>query len=131
VSEALKHARIDIVGGENDFFEKVVRAVGTGKAVDRLIGNSATLADIKNTFFSGDPDHFKGALRQWIQDFGIPTEDLKNLTIAALLGRLIASTDDTSLQALMKSALEAAQSKGLGNAPASALMPSQGVPAVG
>ena len=38
-----------IVGGENDFFEKIVRAVGNGKAVDRTVNNSHTLTDIKNT----------------------------------------------------------------------------------
>jgi uncharacterized membrane protein YqiK len=122
VGEALKHANIDIVGGENDFFEKVVRAVGTGKAVDRLVNNSATLSDIKSTFFNGDPEHFKVALRQWIKDFGISSEDLKNLTISALLGKLIASTDDGALQALMKSGLELAQTRGLAETPASAVV---------
>jgi hypothetical protein len=88
VGEALKHSNIDIVGGENDFFEKIVRAVGNGKAVDRLVDNSATLTDIKNTFFNGDPEHFKTQLRAWIDAFGLRTEDLKNLSIAALLGKL-------------------------------------------
>ncbi len=32
IGEALRSAKIDIVGGENDFFEKVVRAVGMGKS---------------------------------------------------------------------------------------------------
>jgi hypothetical protein len=122
VGEALKHAHIDIVGGENDFFEKVVRAVGTGKAVDRLVANSETLSDIKSTFFNGDPEHFKGTLRQWIKDFGVSSEDLKNLSLAALLGRLIASTDDGALQGLMKSALAAAHSKGLSDAPAATVL---------
>ena len=122
VGEALKHANIDIVGGENDFFEKVVRAVGTGKAVDRMVHNSETLTDIKNTFFNGDPEHFKGAVRQWIKDFGISTEDVKNLTISALLGKLIASTNDGGVQSLMKSALEMVQNKGLADAPAAAVV---------
>jgi flotillin len=125
VGEALKHAHIDIVGGENDFFEKIVKAVGTGKAVDRMVGNSETLSDIKNTFFNGDPEHFKTSLRQWIKDFGISSEDLKNLTVSALLGKLIASTNDGALQALMKSGLELAQAKGLAEAPASAVLAKQ------
>jgi uncharacterized membrane protein YqiK len=130
VGEALKHAKIDIVGGENDFFEKIVKAVGTGKSVDRLVNNSATLADIKGTFFNGDGEHFKGQLRRWIQDFGIATEDLKNLTISALLARLIASTDDSSAQALMKSAQALARERGLSEAPAAALAGEQAKPIV-
>jgi hypothetical protein len=122
VGEALRSAKIDIVGGENDFFEKVVRAVGNGKAVDRLVGNSGTLTDIKNTFFNGDGDYFKAQLKQWIDDFGISTEDVKNLTIAALLGRMIAGTKDASLKGVMESSLAMLQQRGLANAPAASIV---------
>jgi len=122
VGEALKHANIDIVGGENDFFEKIVRAVGTGKAVDRMLANSAALADVKNTFFNGDPEHFKTQLRQWIKDFGIKSEDVKNLTIAALLGKLMASTKDSTVQTLMQSALDMVRERGMSDTPAAAVV---------
>ena len=97
VGEALKSANIDIVGGENDFFEKVVRSVSQGKAVDRLVNNSQAITDVKNTFFNGDPDYFKGQLRGWIKDLGVSSEDVKNLTISALLTQLIGQADDLSL----------------------------------
>jgi uncharacterized membrane protein YqiK len=122
VGEALKHSNIDIVGGENDFFEKIVRAVGNGKAVDRLVDNSETLTDIKTTFFNGDPEHFKTQLRTWIDDFGIRTEDLKNLTIAALLGKLAAASEGSGQHATIASALTLAKNLGLGETPAAALV---------
>jgi flotillin len=122
VGEALKHANIDIVGGENDFFEKVVRAVGTGKAVDRMVNNSAALTDVKNTFFNGDGQYFKTQMKQWIDDFGIKSEDVKNLTIAALLGKLLASTNDSSVQTLMNSALAMVRERGMAEAPASSVV---------
>jgi flotillin len=122
VGEALKHAKIDIVGGENDFFEKIVRAVGNGKSVDRLVGNSETLSDIKSTFFNGDPEYFRTQLAQWVKDFGIKTEDLRNLTIAALLGKMIASSKDSSMQAVLKSAHAMARESGLADVMASAVL---------
>lgn len=122
VGEALKAAKIDIVGGENDFFEKIVRAVGNGKSVDRMIANSETLSDIKNTFFNGDPDYFKSQLAQWVKDFGIKTDDLKNLTIAALLGRMIASSKDSALQSVLKSAQAMAREAGLSDVMATAVL---------
>jgi hypothetical protein len=125
VSEALKTAKIDIVGGENDFFEKIVRAVGNGKSVDRMVNNSETLSDIKNTFFNGDPDFFKSQLAQWVKDFGIKTEDLKNLTIAALLGKMIASSKDSSLQSVLKSAHAMAKESGLADVMASTVLLNQ------
>jgi hypothetical protein len=125
VSEALKNAKIDIVGGENDFFDKIVKAVGNGKSVDRLIDNSHALTDVKNTFFNGDSDSFKTQLRQWISDFGIKTEDIKNLSIAALLAKLISSTNDSSLQAVMHSALAMAKGAGLADSPAASVVSTQ------
>lgn len=122
VGEALKHAKIDIVGGENDFFEKIVRAVGNGKSVDRMVNNSETLSDIKNTFFNGDPDYFRSQLAQWVKDFGIKTEDLKNLTVAALLGKMIASSKDSGLQSLLKSAHAMAKESGLSDVMATAVL---------
>ncbi|MBK7998188.1 MAG: hypothetical protein IPK15_05515 [Verrucomicrobia bacterium] len=127
VAEALKSAHIDIVGGENDFFEKVVRAVGTGKSVDRMVDNSRTLTDIKSTFFNGDADYFKTQLRQWIADFGISSEDVKNLTVAALLGKLMASSKDSSVKGLLKSALAMAKESGLANVPAAEALESRTV----
>jgi uncharacterized membrane protein YqiK len=122
VAEALKHANIDIVGGENDFFEKIVRAVGHGKSVDRLVGNSQTLSDIKNTFFNGEPEFFKTQLAQWVKDFGIKTEDLKNLTVAALLGRMIASSKDSSLQSVLRSAHSMVKESGLSDVMATVVL---------
>lgn len=125
VSEALKSAKIDIVGGENDFFEKIVRAVGNGKSVDRMVNNSETLSDIKNTFFNGDPDYFKAQLAQWVKDFGIKTDDLKNLTIAALLGKMIASSKDSALQSVLRSAHAMAKESGLADVMASTVLLNQ------
>jgi flotillin len=118
VSEALKHAKIDIVGGENDFFEKVVRAVGYGKSVEGMVNSSETLTNIRDTFFNGDSDYFRGQLRQWISQFGINTEDVKNLTISALLAKMMASAGDSQMRSLISSAMNAAQKRGLAEVPA-------------
>jgi len=122
VSEALKTAKIDIVGGENDFFEKIVRSIGTGKSIDRAVQNSATLTDIKETFFNGDPERFKTQLRQWVKDFGIPTADLRNLTLAALLGKMAASADDAGLKSTIQSALSLVRERGLDDAKAETVL---------
>jgi len=66
VGEALKSANIDIVGGETQFFDRITNAITTGKTVDRTVDNSRVLGDVKETFFNGDPDYFKGQLSGWI-----------------------------------------------------------------
>jgi flotillin len=101
VGEALKSANIDIVGGETQFFDRITNAITTGKVIDRTVGNSQVLGDVKETFFNGDPDYFKSQLATWIDDFGIKTEDLKNLSGSALLGNLVGSAKGDARQKLV------------------------------
>jgi hypothetical protein len=106
------------VGGENDFFQKVVRAVGTGRSVDRLVASSQTITDVKNSLFGGDPEKFKTRLRAWVKDFGVSSEDLKNLSVAALLTKLLASSKDGGTSAMLESARAFAREAGLAEIPA-------------
>jgi len=122
VAEALRHAKIDLVGGDNTFFERIVKAISAGKSVERFVSNSETVRDIKNTFFNGDPEHFKNQMRQWIDDYGVKTEDVKNLTVAALLTKLMATTSDSATKSLMAAVLAKAKDAGLADAPAAAAL---------
>jgi len=88
LGQALQSAKIDIVGGEAQFFDKITNAITNGKAVDRLVSNSKALTDVKNTFFNGDPEYFKARMEQFTQQFGIDSEDVKNLSVAALLNKM-------------------------------------------
>ena len=54
VGDALKSARIDIVGGDGEFFDQITAAVKGGKAIDRFVYNSKVATDIKDTFFDGN-----------------------------------------------------------------------------
>ena len=88
IGQALQSARIDIVGGETQFFDKITNAITNGKAIDRMVNNSKALTDVKNTFFNGDPEYFKARMEQFTKQFGIGSEDVKNLSIAALLNKM-------------------------------------------
>lgn len=121
IGEALKHSKIDIVGGESEFFDRITRAITTGKVVDRTIGNSQVLGDVKDTFFNGDPEYFKAQIGIWIKDFGVDTEDLKNLSVSAVLGKLVGSVDGEKRQRLI-GLLGAAERFGLADAKAAAFL---------
>ena len=118
VGAALKSAKIDIVGGETQFFDRITHAITSGKVLDRAVANSQVLTDVKETFFNGDPEYFKSQIASWIQDFGIPTEDVKNLTVAALLGQLVPTAQGETRSKII-SLLGAAERFGLGDTKAS------------
>ncbi|MCP4149571.1 MAG: flotillin family protein, partial [bacterium] len=95
IREGLRSAKIDIVGGESMFFEKIMNSIIKGKAVDRMVDNSKVLGDVKNTFFNGDPDYFKSQLETFIGQFNVSSEDMKNLSISALITKMLSEADDT------------------------------------
>ncbi|MDP7277220.1 MAG: flotillin family protein [Planctomycetaceae bacterium] len=115
VGEALKTARIDIVGGETTFFDKIVDSVKAGKSVDRYISNSEVLTDVKNTFFNGDNEYFSAQLRAFATQFGVSFEDVKDLSVAALVGRMITMADSDSDKSKLEDLLRVFRGTGLAN----------------
>jgi uncharacterized membrane protein YqiK len=113
IAEALVNANIDIVGGDNKFFDSIVNSITAGKQVDRLVDNSAVLTDVKSTFFTGDPAQFKAQINELIDMFGITSEDLKNLSVAALIGQMMGLTNDADVLQKLQSMMSAASSAGL------------------
>lgn len=123
LGEALKSSNIDIVGGDQVFFDKIVNSITAGKQVDRLIGNSDTLRDVKDTFFNGDPDYFQDQLKGFIDKFGLSSEDLKNLTISAALGQLMTAAEDGASKGAIGRLMELAEKMGLKDSPVATLLP--------
>ncbi|MGX7824029.1 SPFH domain-containing protein [Actinokineospora sp. 24-640] len=88
LAAGLEKADIDIVGGDTMFFDRLVGAVGIGKSVDGFMDHSATARALTKPWLNGESsftDDIKGILGS------VSSEDLKNLSVSALLLRLINS----------------------------------------
>lgn len=89
LSEALRNAKIDIVGGETMFFDNIVKQISNAKGFDHLLNNSKHALDIKESLMGPDG---KGDLAEKIRGladkYGISSNDIKNLTITAALIKL-------------------------------------------
>lgn len=121
VGQALETARIDIVGGETEFFDKIIDSIKSGKSVDRLVHNSRVLSDIKSTFFDGDPDEFRDRLQNFTSQFGMSFEDIKDLSVTALIGQMLAQSQDEGTNFDLRRLLQTARETGVGNKTAAAL----------
>jgi len=113
ISNALKTAKIDIVGGETVFFDKIIGAISNGKAVDRTVQNSEVISAISSQLLEGGSGDLKENLKKLATDLGVTSEDLKNLTISALLFKLMHSTNDSGKKNLLENLLSAARSAGI------------------
>lgn len=122
LGEAMKSAKVEIIGGETQFFDRITSAIGTARAVDRMVEGSRTLTDVKETFFNGDPDYFKAQLKGLVDQFGLTAEDTKNLTISALMVKLLGLNPDSGTQSKLTGLIGAMSRFGLAEQTADALL---------
>lgn len=95
VGTALQSAKIDIVGGEHNFFEKITSAIGIGKSIERIIENSPTIHNITNTLLTSDNlSNFKNLFESTISNFKNMIETNKSITVEALLDKLASTTQN-------------------------------------
>jgi flotillin len=113
MGEALKNSKIDIVGGESTFFDQIVNAVKGGKVIDRFVENSGVLTDVKNTFFNGDPEYFQARILGMVEQFNLSSDDVKDLSIAALIAKMIGLAKTDSLRHELQGLLGMAKNKGI------------------
>lgn len=95
LGKAMSNAKIDIVGGEGDYFDRFVKALSIGKGIDATVEKSRTLQVGLRDHLSGERD-MVGDLRSLVGALGGSSGELQNLTVSALLARV--ARDGTSDQ---------------------------------
>src|SRR5690606_36125503 len=114
LGEALKSARIDIVGGETMFFDQIVSSITKGKSVDAAIGKSQVLTDVKRTLIgNGHHGELTQNLRQLVGQFGLNSDDVKNLSIAGLILKMSQMADNSDTKSLLENLLTTAKKTGV------------------
>lgn len=103
LGESMRNARIDIVGGDTQFFNSIIDSIGRGKSIDRLIDNSTHLNDLKGAVLGGNgEDGLLARIRQFAQQYGINAEALRNLSMSALMSRLYSQASDADKDPLIR-----------------------------
>lgn len=125
VSSALKAARIDIVGGDGEFFEQITSAVKGGKAIDRFVYNSRVATDIKDTFFDGNSEYFRDQLTKMLGQFNLDADGVKDLSIAALIAKMMGMADSEDIRSQLTSLLGMAGTANVADQKASRLLDSK------
>jgi uncharacterized membrane protein YqiK len=117
IGQALKSSNIDIVGGETMFFDQIIGQITKSKGIDRLVNHSDNLTQVKDAILGSDD--VKGNLLDKIKDFatqyGIGSEDIKNLTISKLLLDLQTKSSSKEEQSTFGNLFNLAKALGLGD----------------
>jgi uncharacterized membrane protein YqiK len=116
IGSALKAAKIDIVGGETMFFDQIIGSITKGKSIDRAVHNSEVLSTVKDAFFdhNGGGD-FKTNLRKFVNQFGISSEEMRNLSVSALLLQLMNKAGDEKTRSTIAQLSSTAAALGIGD----------------
>lgn len=117
LGEALKTAKIDIVGGETMFFENIVKQISNAKGFDRLVNESENATQIKKALLGDGATEgdLLERIRHFAQQTGISTDDIKNLSIAALILKMQTRCTNDEDKSFLNNLLNMAKSLGLSN----------------
>nr|WSY52987.1 flotillin family protein [Streptomyces sp. NBC_00886] len=116
LATGLEHADIDIVGGDSVFFDRLMSSISFGRSVDGFVQNSETAQALARPWLDGTSNI--------ADDLGrilgsVSTADVQNLTVSALLMRLMSS--DTANAGQVRQLLDKAGELGLADTPLAAL----------
>nr|MBP7607662.1 hypothetical protein [Giesbergeria sp.] len=98
---ALKNAKIDIVGGEGQYFDSFVRALSVGKGIDGAVNKSQTLQVAFKDQLAGDRDVVED-LKQLLGAAGQSASEFQNLSVSALATQVLRDGSDSQKQALQQ-----------------------------
>jgi uncharacterized membrane protein YqiK len=96
---ALGNAKIDIVGGEGDYFDRFVGALSVGKGIDGVVNKSKTLQVAFKDQLAGERDVIPD-LRDLLGALGGSAGELQNLSVASLAAKVMQSGDAAQKAAL-------------------------------
>lgn len=101
LAEAFKQAKIDIVGGDGEFFDRMISAITVGRTADRVVRHSETASTLASDYLDGTRSLPKD-VTDVLTNPRLGSGDLKDLTLAAVLGRLATEATDADKAALGK-----------------------------
>ncbi|MCA9537451.1 MAG: hypothetical protein KC620_01105 [Myxococcales bacterium] len=113
LASAFEQARINIVGGDGQFFDRFVQAVSLGRSVDGFVEQSDTAQKLLSPYLEGGAS-LPADLKEILAG-KVTAENLKNVGLGALLAKL-AGDADGDLKRKLESLAQRARELGLDQA---------------
>jgi flotillin len=96
ISEALQNSKIDIVGGEAGFFEKISNAITNGKSAAAYVEHNTPVRELKDALLEKGQDNLIFKLKTLADQTGITADSLRDLTVTSFLTKLSGKLGDES-----------------------------------
>ena len=115
LAAAMQNAKIDIVGGETEFFNNLVNAVMEGKTKNALVQSNAVLTELKDALLQPGEDNLVLKVKKLLENAGVSSETVKNLSLSAMLAKLSGSTQDAAVLNQIGAVKQLVERYGLGD----------------
>lgn len=119
VGAGLEKAKIDIVGGDSVFFDKLVGAISAGRSVDAFVDGSTSVQAMAGPWLDADGDGSTFTRDVTRMVAGLGAGGMRDLTMAGLLSKLVSAEGPHTAQ--LTALLEAVRGTDAGEVPVSAL----------
>ena len=106
LAQAFEQAKIQIIGGDGRFFDQFVKAVSFGQSADAVVDQSETIKTVLGDYLNGNKS-LTADIKEILERPAVSSETAKNLTISAVLGKLMAGTDGEARDKIAKLAQRA------------------------
>lgn len=114
LGEAFKHAKIDIVGGDQMFFDRIINATSMAKSVDGFVRNSDTSQTVLKDYLDGEANLAQD-IKEILSSPALSSQDLSNLSLSAFLAKLMINATPEQ-QKKLQPLLSWVEKQGLGQA---------------
>ena len=101
LGKALENARIDILGGDGQFFDRIANAVSMGKSVDGLISRSDALSSVLGDYTNGKRN-LVDDIKDVLTNSNLSTSDLQNVSVASFLAMMMARSNGETKEHIAK-----------------------------
>lgn len=101
LSKALENARIDILGGDGQFFDRIAGAVTMGKSIDAVINRSETLSSVVGDYTNGKRN-LMDDIKEVLASSNMSTADLQNISVASFLAMMMAKSNGEGREKLQQ-----------------------------
>lgn len=115
IAEALKSAKIDIVGGETMFFDQIMNAITRGKSMDQMVQNSKVYTDLKESLLpeDGGSAPLLDRIQSFMERYQISSEDIKNMSLSAAIMNFMGQVSDDGTKKSLEAILGEVRKAGL------------------
>ena len=101
LGKALENARIDILGGDGQFFDRIANAVSMGKSVDGLISRSDALSSVLGDYTNGKRN-LVDDIKDVLTNSNLSSADLQNVSVASFLAMMMARSNGETKEHIAK-----------------------------